>query len=166
MVAQLIEVRSVAVTDLEAANVLWNEFYRYHLALGHDELPPGAATHDYGSEDLQKMIAGDGNLLLLGLIDGRPAGLLRGGIAQKMRKLADGSVERGAKRGFIFDLIVTESLRRRGVGRALINHARSWALERGATSLELGVSANSASAIKFYAREGFVTSQLLLTLKF
>lgn len=44
----------------------------------------------------------------------------------------------------------------RGIGSALLRHAQSWALELGATRLELTVAEHNQRAIDLYQRHGFV----------
>jgi len=52
-------------------------------------------------------------------------------------------------------LWVDPSVRRAGVGLLLIEAIDEWARERGATTLELSVTANNEAAATFYARAGF-----------
>ena len=53
-------------------------------------------------------------------------------------------------------LIVAGSHRRRGIGRALLTAAETWAGEAGVTKLELHVFPYNAAAIALYERAGFV----------
>lgn len=58
-------------------------------------------------------------------------------------------------RGWIEQLAVAKSARGLGLGRALLLHAGADLLDRGATSLALGVSAANAAALHLYESAGF-----------
>ena len=53
---------------------------------------------------------------------------------------------------------VRMSARRRGIGRALVEHADRWAAQCGFSSVELAVHEFNAGAIDFYRAAGFSTS--------
>ncbi len=50
---------------------------------------------------------------------------------------------------------VAPAQRQLGVGRALVDYARAWALDHGADALVVGVYADNQAAVAFYARAGF-----------
>jgi GNAT superfamily N-acetyltransferase len=56
-------------------------------------------------------------------------------------------------RAWIEDLAVAPTRRSLGVGKALLDAAKDWARERGATHLELDSSDMRADAHRFYERE-------------
>jgi GNAT superfamily N-acetyltransferase len=57
-------------------------------------------------------------------------------------------------RAWVEDLAVDPEHRSRGVGKALLDAAKAWARERGATHLELDSAEARAEAHRFYEREG------------
>ena len=57
-------------------------------------------------------------------------------------------------RAWIEDLAVHPGHRSRGVGKALLDAAKAWARERGATHLELDSAETRTDAHRFYEREG------------
>jgi GNAT superfamily N-acetyltransferase len=57
-------------------------------------------------------------------------------------------------RAWVEDLAVDPGHRSQGVGKALLDAAKAWARERGATHLELDSAAERADAHRFYEREG------------
>jgi GNAT superfamily N-acetyltransferase len=63
------------------------------------------------------------------------------------------SVRFGA-RCWVEDLAVSPEHRSQGVGKALLDAAKDWARDRGATHLELDSSDTRADAHRFYEREG------------
>jgi GNAT superfamily N-acetyltransferase len=56
-------------------------------------------------------------------------------------------------RAWVEDLAVDPSRRSRGIGKALLDAAKGWARERGATHLELDSAEARADAHRFYERE-------------
>jgi GNAT superfamily N-acetyltransferase len=57
-------------------------------------------------------------------------------------------------RAWIEDLAVDPEHRSQGVGKALLDAAKAWARERGATHLELDSAETRTDAHRFYEREG------------
>ena len=57
-------------------------------------------------------------------------------------------------RAWVEDLAVDPERRSQGVGKALLDAAKAWARERGATHLELDSAEARADAHRFYEREG------------
>ena len=57
-------------------------------------------------------------------------------------------------RCWVEDLAVSPEQRSRGVGKALLDAAKEWARERGATHLELDSGDARPDAHRFYEREG------------
>ncbi len=57
-------------------------------------------------------------------------------------------------RVWVEDLAVDPEHRSRGVGKALLDAAKGWARERGATHLELDSAEARTDAHRFYEREG------------
>jgi GNAT superfamily N-acetyltransferase len=57
-------------------------------------------------------------------------------------------------RAWVEDLAVHPEHRSRGVGKALLDAAKAWARERGATHLELDSAEARHDAHRFYEREG------------
>jgi GNAT superfamily N-acetyltransferase len=57
-------------------------------------------------------------------------------------------------RAWVEDLAVAPERRSEGIGKALLDAARAWARERGATHLELDSGDARLDAHRFYEREG------------
>jgi len=55
------------------------------------------------------------------------------------------------------NIVVSEGFRRVGIGRALMEKAREWAVEEGADSIELNVWEFNKEAIEFYQQLGYRT---------
>ncbi len=57
-------------------------------------------------------------------------------------------------RAWVEDLAVDPERRSQGIGKALLDAAKAWARERGATHLELDSAETRPDAHRFYEREG------------
>lgn len=57
-------------------------------------------------------------------------------------------------RAWVEDLAVDPGRRSQGIGKALLDAAKAWARERGATHLELDSALARTDAHRFYEREG------------
>ena len=68
-----------------------------------------------------------------------------------------------APQGFVAYMAVEPDVRRRGVGRALIEAAEREARERGLPHLSLMVTEGNAEAVGLYEKAGFQTERRLLT---
>jgi len=75
------------------------------------------------------------------------------------------SMEYGGRSAFVDDLFVRPAVRNRGVGRALVAHARTICEEFGIRAMHLEVARTNASAQAVYRAVGFgSTDRELLTL--
>ena len=61
---------------------------------------------------------------------------------------------RFGQRAWVEDLAVDPERRSEGIGKALLDAAKEWARERGASHLELDSGVDRADAHRFYEREG------------
>lgn len=61
---------------------------------------------------------------------------------------------RFGSRAWVEDLAVDPARRSQGIGKALLDAAKAWARERGATHLELDSAIARTDAHRFYEREG------------
>lgn len=68
----------------------------------------------------------------------------------------------GEPEAYVAVLAVAEAAERRGVGRALMEGAEAWAVERGLSRLALEVFAANRGARSFYRRLGYVEDSLRL----
>jgi RimJ/RimL family protein N-acetyltransferase len=91
----------------------------------------------------ERASAATGTEFWLAFIDGKPVGMIGGGISQKNR----------------FNLIgmwAEPSVRGSGIASRLVEAVKSRALQKGHDCIFLDVSPDNARATNFYLREGFV----------
>ncbi len=135
---------------------LWEELARYHVACAHEAAPAfetemAAKTFEARRADLLEK--NRERLLLIDLavdpVTGRPVGYC-------VSSAAPGQV------GEVESIAVTEPLRGRGIGSALLDRASEWMDGVGVTEQSLSVFAGNNDALPFYARHGFVPRYHLL----
>jgi GNAT superfamily N-acetyltransferase len=67
----------------------------------------------------------------------------------------------GAPSAWIEDMVVRESFRGQGVGRALLDHATAWSATQGAGRVQLLADADNTPALAYYRRLGWQPTRLL-----
>ncbi|MEJ2453277.1 MAG: GNAT family N-acetyltransferase [Candidatus Thiodiazotropha sp.] len=70
------------------------------------------------------------------------------------------STAEGGPCGLIEDVVVDESHRGHGVGKALMKHLVGWAEEEGLTRLQLLADCGNAAAMDFYRKDGWSMTSL------
>jgi GNAT superfamily N-acetyltransferase len=86
-------------------------------------------------------------------------GALGGFVSLSLRPWAEGCV--GSPVPYVEGWFVAESLRRRGIGRALVDKAEAWAREAGFTELGSDVLVDNAISLQAHRRLGFLPTERL-----
>lgn len=112
--------------------------------------PPGSVPRNWdpgrAREAIAATIAGPDSVMLVAERRGELLGLCSAYL--------DLESVRFGRRCWVEDLAVSPAHRSQGVGKALLDTARAWAAERGASHLELDSGVARADAHRFYEREG------------
>lgn len=95
--------------------------------------------------DAQQTMGPDPEAMVVGYLDGRPAGMIQ----LSPRRDADKGV------GYIPFLYLREAYRHQGLGIQLIGHAVSFYRHQGRTRLQLSVAPTNEKALGFYHKFGF-----------
>src|SRR5581483_4814069 len=132
-------VRRATLTDVE------------ELVGGYEWLfePPGARPPQWdpevAAERLRRAISGSGSVVFMAVVDGQLCGLCT--VYDDIESVRFG---RGV---WVEDLAVDSAQRSRGIGKQLLDAARAWGRERGATRLQLTSGVRRLDAHRFYERE-------------
>jgi ribosomal protein S18 acetylase RimI-like enzyme len=144
------EVRVREATDADIGRVveLWCEFQDYH-----GDLDPLFRRAEAGEESFREWVCRpleeDHGLLLVAEAGGAIVAYLLGGEMSRPGIFAQ------RRAGMVYDLAVTASHRRRGIGSALVERALEWFSGRGLTLLQCGVVMANEPARAFWRRFGF-----------
>jgi GNAT superfamily N-acetyltransferase len=135
-----VEIRAATIDEVEHLPALYDWLFA----------PPGSQPEDW--DERRAVVA------LRGAIESHDACVLiadddgsRVGICTVYQDLH--SVRYGY-RAWVEDLAVDPERRSQGAGKALLDAAKDWARERGATHLELDSALSRTDAHRFYEREG------------
>lgn len=109
-----------------------------------------AAVHAW----VENSLAEPGTAVFVAVTDGA----LQGFVTVTLREHWSGGTD-----GYLGELVVAADAEGSGVGRALVERARHWARERGATRLGLETGAANAAARAFYAVLGFEEEDVRLS---
>ena len=147
------------IGDLEP---LWRALYEHHRGIAESVagVRPFEDTWRQRRGQYQRWLDGDTDVaLLIAERDGRAVGyaMLTAGPGAATWDLGEVVVE-------IETLSVLASERGSGVGAALMEAGRRWALERGARTILVGLAHTNVDARRFYEREGFTPFYLDMTL--
>jgi GNAT superfamily N-acetyltransferase len=107
---------------------------------------PGAWDERRAEVALRQAIESHDSVVLVADDDGALIGFITG--YQDLHSVRFGY------RAWVEDFAVDPERRSRGVGKALLDAAKAWARERGATHLELDSALARTDAHRFYEREG------------
>lgn len=98
-------------------------------------------------EDIRRKVAVDGDLFLVGVLEGRVVGTVMAGYE--------------GHRGWINYLAVEPSQQGQGLGRALMDEAEARLAARGCPKLNLQVRTSNAGAVHFYERLGYTVDAVV-----
>lgn len=155
----IVEAGPDRIADLEP---LWRALYEHHrgIAEGVANVRPFDDTWHQRRGQYQGWLEGDGEAVLL-LAE-------RAGHAVGYAMLTTGpgaaTWDLGDKVAEVETLSVLPEERGSGVGAALMEASRHWALERGATTIAVGLAHTNDGAKRFYEREGFTPFYLDMVL--
>lgn len=143
----MLEVRKAAVADEDKIFKLIRELAD---AVGFAEQAP---LIDIGiwSRTLKKMLESPDWVFLLAEEDGEALGLVLFFVRPTLTT--------GMNRATITEMVVTETARGRGVGRALIEEAKRQALKMGCSILAVSTELDNAGATGFYKKMGFTNQR-------
>jgi len=150
-------IRKATGSDYEAVESLFCEIRMFHQKARRDifnePVRPVIAKTEY-----ERIVSGDNSVILMAEENGEPAGVLYSVIEE----LPPESDMRRPKFLKIRDLYVSESHRRKGTGRALLEGAYEWGRTLGVSHAVLFVWTFNENAIGFYERMGYRKDTIIM----
>ncbi|SON53030.1 GNAT family N-acetyltransferase [Vibrio tapetis] len=150
-------IRKAELSDLSDLNILYIEQNRFH----HNITPDRIALCDelLTHEELAEMIAETSTYLTVYVLDGKL-------VAALLANLQRNEAKRWTpKRCFVYldELIVMQEYRSKGIAREMMDAFEDWAMEQGASCIDLNVWQHNSNALEFYQKNGFYTEQRLMS---
>jgi len=142
-----LRVRAARHADVPALAAIWQELMELHertderFALADDAVVRWRAL-------AHEILGRDDGFLQIAELDGRAVGFCLGWLAKNP------AIYKVSEVGFISEIAVTASCRRKGVGRALIDAARAWFRAHRVEEFQLSTAVWNTDAQSFWAANG------------
>ena len=150
-------IRPARSSDLPVALALWEALHREHEAQDpRYKLSEDAAQR--WATDFRAWTRSDGDRVWLAFDEGRAVGLLTAPIYEPA------PVFEHLTMIYVDDLYVAPEARGLGVAGRLLDHARRWGTDVGATEIRAGVLASNDAGRAFWARQGATDFSVTVTL--
>ena len=137
---------------------LWMEFMYFNA-----EIEPFNTSGDnvltQVEKHLRNKITSDNSLVLVAIDDQKVVGY---SISQATRMPP---LSRGKTIGVIYDMAITASHRRKGIGKEMLNRIKAWFNERNINRIELSVVTKNTIGNSFWREQGFQDYEQILYLE-
>ena len=142
-------IRVARRADRDAVLALWLDLVAYHRQLDPDyPLPSGLRASL--QRELERVLRSPHCSVWVAQEDGELAGFLLAELEARRP-----SIPSGVRSCWIHELFVSPEWRRRGIGRALVQHAEQFFESRGAGRPAVRVVSGNRAALRFWERAGF-----------
>ena len=153
--SESLDIRPARPDDLEGLVRLWVEFMDYHTELDPHHVRSEGAERSW-ADYISGLVADDAWCVLVADLDRS----LVGYAVATVQAYPPIVVQR--EYGFLQEIAVTESWRRRGIGRRLYRAAEAWLRSRAVPQIQVRVNWNNDASRAFWEREGYGPSVLTL----
>ncbi len=159
-------IRRATEYDIDALIRLYEGFHLFHV----EGVPDRLRTSESASpgevaelkDALNKIVQREDATIFVAVV-----GELVVGLAEVyMREDVDHPLVVPHRHGHLQSLIVSASVRKRGMGKLLVEATQQWAKDKGATEMQLDIWEFEAGPLHFYERLGYRTLKRLMVNKF
>jgi len=126
---------------------LWEEMMRFHARLDERIRPAPDGARSW-QEHMQNLLEQEDACVLVAEAEDQIVGYIVGHIRTPP------PVFQSSRYGYVSDICVAASMRRRGIGRVLFERLSVWFREQGADHVELRVAARNPAAQAFWRKLG------------
>lgn len=152
-----ITIRQATEQDIDALISLYDEFHRFHVVGVPDRLrnsdSSSPAEEAALSDALGTILHREDAAIIVAVVGDRVVGLAE--IYVRQDEPHPLVVPR--RYGHLQSLIVSEAVRKHGLGKLLVEAAHNWALRTGATEMHLDIWEFEAGPLHFYEHLGYRT---------
>lgn len=152
-------IRNAEQSDRISLNELFSEELEYHKKLMPDRFNVPETLID--ESWLDSVIKSENEYLGVLEIDHK----IVGAILYKIKTTPNDIILNERRYGYIQEMIVTESERRKGFGKKLMDHAIEDLIGLGIKEIELNIWEDNESGMKFYKNLGFETISRRMKIK-
>ncbi len=146
-----IKIRNAQREDIDAIFQLWIESMRYHELLSPPIFGFDARHAAVGKRFIMDQSKKATTILIVAEKNGTIIGYLLGEIRDRL------PFQKLKKTGYIFDIVVEENERHKGIGSLLLERSFEFFKKNNIGTVMLSVSEENISAIKFYEKHNFTT---------
>jgi len=146
--------------DIDELFPLWLELMQQHQS--YHKVFKTKANHDQTlKSELLARLKEKGTQVFVQELDGDWVGMI---ICQLKQSIKGFELQR---KGYIYETVILQKYRGKGLGKELFETARNWLQDNGADHIELQVSVKNNAAIRFWEELGFAptTQHMVLVLK-
>ncbi len=143
---EIVEAEEKHIPDI---GQLWLEFIRFHADVEPIFAPADGAMQGHGKEQVHRLMKLDDGLVLVAL-DGEQV------VGYSLSEIKE--PPRGLKReeyGYIHDMAVTASYRRKGIGEKMFDEILKWFRSKNIDRVELEITTRNQVAHSFWKKHGF-----------
>jgi GNAT superfamily N-acetyltransferase len=157
-----ITVRHAAVEDIEALIDLYREFHEFHVKGVPDRLKiPSFYDNKALRSKLEDILAAKDSAVVVAESDGQIVGLAE----VYVREDEVNPYRVPYRYAHLQSMMVSETYRKRGIGKRLLRAAEQWARERDVAEMRLDVWEFEAGPLKFYENHGYRTHRRTMVQK-
>ncbi len=153
----VISVQRATEQDIDALILLYDEFHMFHVRGVPDRLRFPAKIDEADSAELRTSLST--------LLNREDAAIFVVRVRETVAGLAEVYLKQDEEHpltiahrfGYLQSLIVSESFRKHGLGKLLVEAAQQWAKEHGATEMQLDTWEFAEGPLHFYEHLGYHT---------
>ena len=146
-----IRIRNAKPKDIDPIFKLWVESMKFHEGLDPVFFGFDIEKADGGKKFIIEQSKKDSTIMLVAEKDDKILGYLLGEVRNRL------PFQKLQMIGYIFDIVVQEKERNKGIGGLLLDNALDFFRGRAVDTIMLSVSEKNTSAISFYKKHKFTT---------
>jgi ribosomal protein S18 acetylase RimI-like enzyme len=142
---EIVRAEEYQVSDI---GKLWLEFIRFHQDIDPIFTPHDNAVSGFEEYEVRRLMKSEDGLVLVALDGGLVVGY----------SLSEIQTSKGLKLGrfgYVHDMAVTTSYRRRGIGEKMFGEIIKWFCSRNIDRIELEIATKNQVAHSFWKKHGF-----------